>query len=63
MHSSLLFQNCKKIISKNEYKTLLEIVKLSNLKALSKEDTYLEIIALLGGLYPELSDEFKLLFV
>ena len=63
LHSSLFFQNCKKIISKNEYRKLLEIVKLSNLKALSKEDTYLEIIALLGGLFPELSDEFKLLFV
>ena len=41
LHSSLFFKNYKKTISKNEYKKLLGIVKLSNLKKLSKEDTYL----------------------
>ena len=63
LHSSMFFQNCKKIISKNEYKKLLEIVKLSNLKKISKEDTYLSITSLLEEKYPELSNEFKLLFV
>ena len=63
LHSSMFFQNCKKIISKNEYKKLLEIVKLSNLKKISKEDTYLSITSLLEDNYPELSNEFKLLFV
>ena len=63
LHSSMFFQNCKKIISKNEYKKLLEIVKLSNLKKMSKEDTYLNITSLLEEKYPELSNEFKLLFV
>ena len=47
LHSSMFFQNCKKIISKNEYKKLLEIVKLSNLKKISKEETYLKITSLL----------------
>jgi len=63
LHSSMFFKNCKKIISKNEYKKLLEIVKLSNLKKISKEDTYLSITSLLEEKYPELSNEFKLLFV
>ena len=63
LHSSMFFQNCKRIISKNEYKKLLEIVKLSNLKKISKEDTYLSITSLLEEKYPELSNEFKLLFV
>ena len=63
LHSSMFFQNCKKIINKNEYKKLLEIVKLSNLKKISKEDTYLSITSLLEEKYPELSNEFKLLFV
>ena len=62
LHSSMFFQNCKKIISKKEYKKLLEIVKLSNLKKISKEDTYLSITSLLEDNYPELSNEFKLLF-
>ena len=63
LHSSMFFKNCKKIISKNEYKKLLEIVKLSNLKKISKEDTYLSITSLLEEKYPELSNEFKLLFM
>ena len=63
LHSSMFFQNCKKIISKNEYKKLLEIVKLSNLKKISKEETYLKITSLLDDRYPELSNEFKLLFI
>ena len=63
LHSSMFFQNCKNIISKKEYKKLLEIVKLSNLKKISKEDTYLKITSLLDDNYPELSSEFKLLFV
>ena len=63
LHSSMFFQNCKKIISKNEYKKLLETVKLSNLKKISKEETYLKITSLLDDRYPELSNEFKLLFI
>ena len=63
LHSSMFFQNCKKVISKNEYKKLLEIVKLSNLKKISKEDTYLKITSLLDNNYPELSKQFKLLFI
>ena len=63
LHSSMFFQNCKKIISKNEYKKLLEIVKLSNLKKISKEETYLKITSLLDDRYPQLSNEFKLLFI
>ena len=63
LHSSMFFQNCKKVISKKEYKKLLEIVKLSNLKKISKEDTYLKITSLLDNNYPELSNQFKLLFI
>ena len=63
LHSSMFFQNCKKVINKNEYKKLLEIVKLSNLKKISKEDTYLKITSLLDNNYPELSNQFKLLFI
>ena len=63
LHSSMFFKNCKKVMSKNEYRKLLEIVKLSNLKKISKEDTYLSITSLLEEKYPELSNEFKLLFV
>ena len=63
LHSSMFFQNCKNIISKNDYKKLIEIVKLSNLKKIAKEDTYLSIISLLEDKYPELCNEFKLLFV
>ena len=63
LHSSLFFKNCKKIMNINEYKKLLEIVKLSNKKLISKEDTYLKITSLLDNNYPELSNEFKLLFI
>ena len=63
LHSSMFFQKCKKIMSKFDYKKLLEIVKLSNLKTISREDTYLRITSLLDDNYPQLSNEFKLLFV
>ena len=63
IHSSKFFENCKKLISKEEYGKLIEIVKLSNLKKITKENTYLSIISLLENNYPELSNQFKLLFV
>ena len=63
IHSSKFFENCKKIISKEEYGKLIEIVKLSNMKKITKENTYLSIISLLESNYPELSNQFKLLFV
>ena len=63
LHSSLFFKNCKKVMNKNEYRNLIEIVKLSNLKKLTKEETYLKITSLLDNKYPELSNEFKLLFI
>lgn len=63
VHSSMFFQKCKQIMSKNEYKKMLDIVKLSNLKKISKEETYLKITSLLDDNYPELSNEFKLLFI
>ena len=63
MHSSMFFLNCKKIMSKNDYKKLIEIVKLSNLKKISKEETYLRITSLLEDKYSKLCNEFKLLFV
>ena len=63
LHSSMFFKNCKKIMNKLEYKKLIDIVKLSNLKKISKEETYLKITSLLDNNYPELSNEFKLLFI
>ena len=63
IHSSKFFENCKKLISKEEYGKLIEIVKLSNMKKITKENTYLSIISLLENNYPELSNQFKLLFV
>ena len=63
LHSSLFFKNCKKVMNKNEYRNLIEIVKLSNLKKISKEETFLKITSLLDNKYPELSKEFKLLFI
>ena len=63
LHSSMFFKNCKKIMNKFEYKKLIDIVKLSNLKKISKEETYLKITSLLDNNYPELSNEFKLLFI
>jgi len=63
IHSSMFFKNCKKVMNKNEYRNLIEIVKLSNSKQISKEETYLMITNLLDNNYPELSNEFKLLFV
>ena len=63
IHSSRFFENCKKLISKEEYGKLIEIVKLSNMKKITKENTYLSIISLLENNYPELSNQFKLLFV
>ena len=63
IHSSRFFENCKKLISKEEYGKLIEIVKLSNMKKITKENTYLSIISLLEKNYPELSNQFKLLFV
>ena len=63
LHSSLFFKNCKNIMNKNEYGILLEIVKLSNAKQITKEETYLKITNLLDNNYPELSNEFKLLFI
>ena len=59
----MFFKNCKKVMNKNEYRNLIEIVKLSNSKQISKEETYLMITNLLDNNYPELSNEFKLLFV
>ena len=50
-------------MNKLEYKKLIDIVKLSNLKKISKEETYLKITSLLDNNYPELSNEFKLLFI
>ena len=50
-------------MNKNEYRNLIEIVKLSNLKKISKEETFLKITSLLDNKYPELSKEFKLLFI
>jgi len=63
LHSSMFFKNCKKIMKKDEYKNLIEIVKLSNAKKITKEETYLKITSLLDNNYPELSNEFKLLFI
>ena len=63
LHSSQFFQNCKKTMNKFDYKKLLSIVKLSNMKKISKEDTYERITTLLDENYPKLSNEFKLLFV
>ena len=63
LHSSMFFKNCKKIMNKNEYRNLIEIVKLSNSKQITKEETYLKITSLLDNKYPELSNEFKLLFI
>ena len=63
IHSSMFFKNCKKVMNKNEYRNLIEIVKLSNSKKITKEETYLMITNLLENNYPELSNEFKLLFV
>ena len=63
LHSSMFFKNCKKIMKKDEYKNLIEIVKLSNAKKITKEETYLKIASLLDNNYPELSNEFKLLFI
>lgn len=63
LHSSMFFKNCKKTMNKNEYRNLIEIVKLSNSKQITKEETYLKITSLLDNKYPELSNEFKLLFI
>ena len=63
LHSSMFFKNCKKTMNKNEYRNLIDIVKLSNSKQITKEDTYLKITSLLDNKYPELSNEFKLLFI
>ena len=63
LHSSMFFKNCKKVMNKKEYRILIEIVKLSNLKKITKEETYLKITSLLDKNYPELSNEFKLLFI
>ena len=63
LHSSMFFKKCKNVMNKNEYRNLIEIVKLSNLKKLTKEETYLRITSLLDNNYPELSNEFKLLFI
>ena len=62
-HSSMFFKTCKKTMNKNEYRNLLDIIKLSNSKKITKEETYLKITNLLDKNYPELSNEFKLLFV
>ena len=62
-HSSMFFKKCKKVMNKNEYKNLLDIIKLSNAKKITKEETYLKITNLLVNNYPELSNEFKLLFI
>ena len=59
LHSSMFFKNCKKIMKKDEYKNLIEIVKLSNAKKITKEETYLKITSLLDNNYPELSNEFN----
>ena len=63
IHSIKFFENCKKLISKEEYEKLIEIVKLSNMKKITKENTYLSILSLLENNYPELSNQFKLMFV
>jgi len=58
----MFFKNCKKTIGEKEYKKLIEIVKLFNLKKINKEETFNQINNLLTK-YPKLANEFKVLFV
>jgi len=62
LHSIMFFKNCKKTIGEKEYKKLIEIVKLFNLKKINKEETFNQINNLLTK-YPKLANEFKVLFV
>lgn len=61
--NSNFFKNCRKTIDQPEYKELIQIVRAFNTKNLSKQDTFIKITKILELKYPDLFEEFKMLFV
>ena len=60
--SHSFFNKCKKKMKKNEFKSLMDIVKLSNKKKISDDYTYSKITHHLNNTHPELIVDFKNLF-
>lgn len=56
------FKSCRSRLKKVEYSQLIDIVKISNAKIISKKETYTRIEKLLGSKYNELFKEFKEIF-
>lgn len=56
------FKSCRSILKKVEYSQLIDIIKMSNAKMISKKETFVKIEKLLEAKYSELLKEFREIF-
>ena len=62
LYSRNFFNKCKEKMKDNEFNSLMDIVKLSNKKKISNDNTFSKITHHLNNTHPELIVDFKKLF-